>query len=351
MNQPNPYQPAPGSHENPVAPPPELVPALQRMGLCEPEDTVETVALTGGVSSDIWRVSCAGRTFCVKRALAQLKVQQEWQAPISRNAVEAEWLRLAGRLVRGAAPQVLGQDRSAGLFAMAWLPPEDYPLWKARLLAGDARLSDARAVGERLAVLHGLTAGKEDLQRQFATDHIFHPIRLEPYLLAPARRHPDLAGPLRDLLKVTAETRRVVVHGDVSPKNILLGPLGPVFLDGECAWYGDPAFDLAFCLNHLLLKCLARPSTAVAFLACFDVLAATYLAGVGWEPADELERRAARLLPGLFLGRVDGKSPVEYVTEKADKDRVRRTARALLTVPADRLSEVRAAWDAELGAP
>ena len=166
--------------------------------------------------------------------------------------------------------------------------------------------------------------------------------------MATADKHPDRAAALRALVETTAATRRCLVHGDVSPKNILVGPEGPVFLDAECAWYGDPAFDLAFCLNHLLLKCLWTPRAAAGFLACFDVLAASYLAGVAWERPAALERRTARLLPGLFLGRVDGKSPVEYLTEERDKDRVRRVARALLAEPVDRLGDVRAAWAAEL---
>jgi hypothetical protein len=123
-----------------------------------------------------------------------------------------------------------------------------------------------------------------------------------------------------------------------------------VFLDAECAWWGDPAFDLAFCLNHLLLKCLWTPKASPGFMACFEALVARYLAGITWEPADALEARAARLLPGLFLARVDGKSPVEYLTEDHDKNRVRRVARALLTRPEDRLLAVRAAWGEDIGA-
>jgi aminoglycoside phosphotransferase (APT) family kinase protein len=158
-----------------------------------------------------------------------------------------------------------------------------------------------------------------------------------------------LADALHELAQITARTKLVLVHGDVSPKNILIGKQGPVFLDAECAWYGDPAFDLAFCLNHLLLKCLWTPRAARDFLACFSAMATAYRAAVTWEPKDEVEGRTARLLPGLFLARVDGKSPVEYITSERDKDRVRRVAATLLANPPARLEQVRAAWARELG--
>jgi hypothetical protein len=133
------------------------------------------------------------------------------------------------------------------------------------------------------------------------------------------------------------------VHGDVSPKNILVAGHGPVFLDAECAWYGDPAFDLAFCLNHMLLKCVWVPQAREAFLQCFDALSAAYLRGVTWEPASALEDRAATLLPGLFLGRVDGKSPVEYL-DQAGQALVREAARKLLVRGERTLLGVRNAW-------
>ena len=125
----------------------------------------------------------------------------------------------------------------------------------------------------------------------------------------------------------------------MSPKNILAGPAGPVFLDAECAWYGDPAFDLAFCLNHLLLKCLWVPSAFPAFLEAYFVLAAAYLQGVSWEERSRVENRTARLLPALMLARVDGKSPVEYLTDQG-KAIIRRVSRALLVNPVHTLDEV-----------
>jgi aminoglycoside phosphotransferase (APT) family kinase protein len=330
-------------------PPAEILQGLRAMGLLPPGAAAEGEPLTGGVSSDIWRIALPGRgPICVKRALPKLKVAADWRAPTSRNLYEARWMRRAGAAAPGSVPLLLGQDAPTGSLAMEWLPPDDHGSWKELLHAGHADTEFAAEVGRRLARIHAATAADPAVAVDFPTDAIFHAIRLEPYLLATARAHPGLAAPLERLAAVTAATKRALVHGDVSPKNILAGPRGPVFLDAECAWWGDPAFDLAFCLNHLLLKCLWTPRSRAGFLSCFDALAAAYLAGVDWEPPATLEARAARLLPGLFLARVDGKSPVEYLTEEADKGRVRRTACALLTAPVERLSAVRSAWGEEL---
>src|SRR6202021_3231686 len=133
-------------------------------------------------------------------------------------------------------------------------------------------------------------------------------------------------------------------HGDISPKNILHGTAGPVFLDAECAWFGDPAFDLAFCLNHLLLKGAREGADRTHYIVALSALANAYLAGVDWESAMEAEARAAALLPALFLARVDGKSPVEYITRESERGLVRRCAEPLVADPPRPLVDVADAW-------
>ena len=314
---------------------------LRASGLAAAGEAPAGEPLTGGVSSDIWRVDLRAGPIAVKRALARLRVAQVWEAPVERNRYEREWLRAANAIVPGIAPRVLagGDD---GFFAMEYLG--GLPTWKAELRAGRADPAFAADVGRKLAAVHNATARRADVAAQFATDAAFHAIRLEPYLLAAGRAHPPVEARLQALAARTAQHRVTLVHGDVSPKNILVGPRGPVFLDAECAWYGDPAFDLAFCLNHLLLKGLWVPAAKDAFLACYDALAAEYMAGADWEPSAALEARAASLLPGLLLARVDGKSPVEYLTEEAQKAAVRRVALPLLAHPPAALAEVRDAW-------
>ena len=281
-------------------------------------------ALSGGVSSDIWRVDLSRGPVCVKRALPRLRVAQLWEAPVERNRYERLWLQAAGEAVPGCTPAVLSWDDEQGLFAMQYL---DYPVWKERLRRGDADPAFAAKVGTALAGIHAATAKRDDVAKRFPTDDIFHAIRLEPYLVATGEKHPDLKQKLEGLAKRTAGTRLCLVHGDVSPKNILVGPAGPVFLDAECAWYGDPAFDLAFCLNHLVLKSFWVPHPALR--KCFESLKGHYLAGVTWESPSAIEERVATLLPALMLARVDGKSPVEYLDE-GQRESVRKLARDML---------------------
>ena len=323
----------------------DLIEPLRNMGLVKAGESTRFTPLTGGVSSDISLVEAGPRRFCVKRALPRLKVAALWEAPIRRNAAEAAYMRAVARWLPRAVPRVLGEDAEAGWFAMDYLAPEDHPLWKAQLLDGMVEPDFAAAVGRDLAIIHARSAADPNIPAAFANDDTFEAIRIEPYLRATGRAHPKLAARFDELARVTLATKRALVHGDISPKNILHGPDGPVFLDAECAWFGDPAFDLAFCLNHLLLKGAREDADRTCYGAAFSALAAAYLAGVDWESATEIEARAAALLPALFLARVDGKSPVEYLTRESERASVRRCAAPLIANPPRRLNDVANTWE------
>ena len=349
---------------------------LERAGLVPPGTAPQFEPLAGGVSSDIWLVRVSSSDFatggaqlhtgsaqlklsptqlqlsptqfCVKQALGRLRVEADWRADIARNANEVRWLTQVAAFNKNLVPTVLASDAALAAFAMEYLPPDRHELWKTQLARGCVIPETAATVGRQLASIHAAFAKSPAAADDFDTGASFHALRIEPYLLATARAHPDLAPILEALAARTAHTPRTVVHGDISPKNIVIGALGPIFLDAECAWFGDPAFDLAFCLNHLLLKTLWVPAVERDLLASFDALADAYLHGVDWEPAAEIEQRAAHLLPALFLARIDGKSPVEYLTDEASKDAVRRAARAMLLHPLDRLADIRNAWTLRL---
>lgn len=321
--------------------------SLRRMGLWEAGEPVVLTPLTGGVSSQIVRADIPRGALCIKRALSRLKVAAEWEAPVERNVAEVAWMRLAGKLIPGCVPQILGEDQVCRAFAMSYLDPSHYAVWKNQLHDGIADAGMAYTVGRQLAAIHRGTAHSKDLAEEFSNDASFYALRLDPYLLTAAAANPDYAAALQRLSERTANTRIALVHGDISPKNILIGADGPVFLDAECACYGDPAFDLAFCLTHLLLKCIWVPMAAAAFLRCFDAMQDGYMEGLDWEPRADLEARAAALLPALLLARIDGKSPVEYITQDARRQQVRRFATSRVVTAPEVLASIRQAWSQE----
>jgi aminoglycoside phosphotransferase (APT) family kinase protein len=322
----------------------EIAAALGEMGLVRPGEELALQSLSGGVSCDVFAVRLGGRLFCLKRALDKLRVAADWRAPAARAQAEVAWLRLVAAIDPDWVPQVIGEDRARHLFVMAFLPPERYPVWKSLLAAGIADAEFAAATGAALARIHAATAGRADIAAAFANDAQFHALRIEPYLLHTADRNSDVADAIRALADDVAAARIALMHGDVSPKNILCGPKGPVFLDAECACYGDPAFDLAFCLNHLLLKAVWHREFSNDYAAAFAALRRGYFAHVDWEDRTALDRRAARLLAALLLARIDGKSPVEYLTQEPDKTFVRTQAKAFLAHPPAGLGALAVEW-------
>lgn len=320
------------------------------MGLVAAREQPRLVPLRGGVSSLIVRVQAAFGTACVKCALPKLKVAADWSAPVERSLAEVAWLRTAAAIVPGAVPDIVGVDETGKAFAMAYLEAASHPVWKERLRDGYAGKATAAAVAARLVAIHNATAQRNGMAAAFANDATFHAIRLDPYLGEAGRVHADCRARLQALMERTRNTKLALMHGDVSPKNILVGPAGPVFLDAECACYGDPAFDVAFCLNHLLLKCVWRPAHVLGYLACFQAFSTTYLRAVRWEAPARLESRCADLLPALLLARVDGKSPVEYLSGARERSLVRQFAKRLLLSPPARLDAVAAQWRRALSA-
>lgn len=309
---------------------------LSELGLISADGQIEVRPLTGGVASDIALVEAGSKRFCVKLALPKLKVAADWHAPVHRNAAEYAWLKDAARIVPEGAVRLFGRSERLHGFAMEFLEGDDVYLWKDALLQGRAPEGEAAKVGDALGRIH-----KASSQPDFPTDAYqnrddFWALRIEPYITYTAGQHPDLAEPLTELAEMLYEGNAVLVHGDVSPKNILLRDKRPILLDAECATMGDPSFDLSFCLNHIILKALHVPGCFDTYLAEVSAFWGAYEPHVTWEGAGQLEARVARLVPALMLARVDGKSPVEYLSSN-EQAVVRKLAIQFIEHPVDRL--------------
>lgn len=306
----------------------DLVDELRAAGLVGPGDIV-LEPLTGGVSCDVWKVETPTGPIVVKRPLPQLRVAAEWLAPVERGQSEVQWLKRARGVDERIAPEVLAELPTGFAFAMRFLP--GCPVWKDELIAGRVDPDFAAGVGRAIAAVHAATASIAADRDAFPNDEMFRALRVDPFLLHVADHDAELAPTLRALADDLSSRKIALVHGDVSPKNILVGGDGPVFLDAECAVYGDPAFDLAFCTAHLLLKAVwlgdARLNDAAA------ALVGSYCAGINWEDPDGLLLRAGKLTAALLLARVEGKSPAPYLTDPEHRRIVREQARALILVP------------------
>ncbi|MCC6537866.1 MAG: phosphotransferase [Bryobacterales bacterium] len=284
--------------------------------------------LGGGVSNTVMLAEGAqsGRRLVLKQALGQLRVHEVWLADQKRIHREAAAIiALAPLLPPGAAPVVAFEDRANFIYAME-AAPEGSDDWKTRLMRGEA---DARVARQAVAILNALARGTVDAPRwraEFGDQHCFDQLRLDPYYRFTAARHPDLREAFEEAITL-ARRPLAMVHGDFSPKNLLVSPEGVVTLiDFEVIHYGDPAFDAAFLLNHLLLKAAhGVPGARELGRECAEALA--------W-----LEPDSGRHLGCLHLARVDGKSPAEYLTE-AERARVRGAARAMIARPERAVAE------------
>jgi aminoglycoside phosphotransferase (APT) family kinase protein len=295
-------------------------------------------SLGGGVSNIVLAVGEGPGSMVVKQALARLRVADPWWAPRDRALAEAEALDVAGRLTPGAVPRVLDRDpeRCALVVEQA---PSDWEDWKSLLLSGTADYERAARLGSLLSRWHSATFRGGQLSERLHQQARFEALRAEPYYRTIARRLPSVAGAVLAYADEMLARRLCLVHGDFSPKNVLVGRKPNLWvIDFEVAHLGDPAFDVAFLLCHLMLKSVHRPGLAPAYDRCAAEFATTYEAGV-----------QAELLPSwpyvlghvacLLLARVDGKSPAEYLSVE-EKARVRRFGQLLISEPPGKLADL-----------
>lgn len=333
--------------------PKDLIKYLKAHPFCHGTDIHEIRPLSGGVSNLVWRVTTSNGDWVVKQALPKLQVKDDWFAPQERLIREWQCMQLLdGYISPNRIPDVLFHDADLFLYAMTAAPEGARP-WKTHLMEGRIDISLAAECGRMLAAMHNATAGQgaapsqpgplaAQAQALFGSIDGFEQLRLSPYHKTTAQRNPDVARPLQEVINLLRSWKLTLVHGDFSPKNMLVDGLSFILLDFEVAHYGDPTFDVAFCLNHLMLKAFFRPDDAKGYLEAGRAYIRRYLDDVlppvGAHVADNLFKH----LGALMLARIDGKSPAEYLVGHPQQESVRLCAKHLLV--SDSLS-----WDEALG--
>ncbi|HEX3628718.1 MAG TPA: aminoglycoside phosphotransferase family protein [Verrucomicrobiae bacterium] len=273
------------------------------------------VPLSGGVSCDIYLVEDGSEKFVVKRALEKLRVKDDWFADIHRNRTEWEYIRYVSKFLPDAMPQLRQCSATDNYFAMEYFDGK-FSNWKQLLLAREARPENAAQAGNILGQIHRHSTGDADAMRLFDTTPTFFQLRIDAYLLTTAAKHAAVRSQIEAEAERLGKARECLVHGDFTPKNILVGGDHMILLDCEVAWYGEPAFDVASLLNHFFLKSLLHAPNNAGMDA---MILKFWLAYQAARPSPELESRVGRLLLMLMLARVDGKSPVEYLNPVRQK--------------------------------
>lgn len=314
-----------------------LVEYLRKSEHVARDERPRTTVLRGGVSNRCVLVERPnGERWVLKQALSKLRVEVDWFSDPARIEREADGIRWLSRLApAGTIPPLVFVDPSRHLLAMEAVP-QPHRNWKSLLLQGAVDPSHVEQFGTLLGTIHRNAAlRRSEVEPVFTDRSFFESLRLEPYYAYTGRRVPEASRYLQSLVERTRGRRLTLVHGDYSPKNILVRQAPPsrgdglVLLDHEVIHWGDPAFDLGFSLTHLLSKAHHLPQARLDFAQSARHYWAHYrqaLGSVSW--ADDLEAEAAKHTLGCLLARVAGRSPLEYL----DGTERRRQARAVLSL-------------------
>jgi 5-methylthioribose kinase len=295
-----------------------------------------------GVSNVVLRVQAGERLFVLKQSRPQLRTRDAWFSDLERVYREQEVMEyLQPRLPPHVVPRVLFSDRPNYVFAMTHAPQESR-VWKETLLAGAVDLDLGERVGEILGRIHQTTADDPALADRFGDRIVFVQLRINPFYRRIQERRPEVAGAVAGVIDRMLATSSALCHGDYSPKNILTHSQGFTLVDYETAHWGDPTMDLGFFLSHLLLKTVKRDAERLRFLDLTRVFWRGYGREVHFRPLMELTAEGIEHCGVCLLARIDGTSPVDYLSEEPKRELVRNLGRRILL---DRLKT----WDEVTG--
>lgn len=319
-------------------------------------------ALSGGVSNVVLRVEPQGRSaFVIKQSRERLQTDVPWFSQLDRIFRETDVMAAVRPLLsEGAIPRILDEDRENYAYAMDAVDA-NHVVWKRELLAGRIREEIALRLADYLSAIHGRTQANPAIAQAFDDREVFVQLRVDPFYRHVARVHTDLSGEIAGLIDEMWRRRLCLVHGDFSPKNVLIVDCPPsdtsatgitppsrarvTLVDFETGHYGDPAFDLGFFLSHLVLKAIRAGTESPRFLHLAQIFWDRYRQGIAQNvpgtalETPDLERRIVSHLAACALARVDGTSPVDYLTEPRDRDVVRVVSRRLLKDSISRLPD------------
>lgn len=300
-----------------------MLPYLLQKGYIEPDASITVRELPGGVSCLTVLVRRdSGPDFVIKQARPKLKVAEEWYSDPERIHIEGAAMRVLQELTpAGSVPKLLFEDKEHHLIGMEAIPrPHDN--WKTLLLHGRINMDYVAQFAQILAGIHRLSYQKEAYREAFGNRHFFKTLRIEPYYTFTAKQTPGAASFLQRLTEDTLAVQLSLVHGDYSPKNVIVYRDRLILLDHEVMHFGDGAFDVGFSMTHLISKGRYVPGRQEAFKAAALHYWQTYQKD--FPPPEGWEERSVRHTIACMLARVRGKSLLEYLGAEEQLHQERR---------------------------
>lgn len=314
----------------------QLTRYLRRTARISSHDNVRVTPLVGGVSNRTIKVSLPdGTRWVLKQALPKLLVEVDWFSDVKRVHQEALALQWIERLTSaGSTPTFLFEDQTHHLLAMEYVPTPHF-VWKDALLRGEVDDGLVRQFGTILGSLHGAaTDHRVHLAKQFGDWSGFESLRIEPYYEFAASAVPLVGEFLRGLATdLRTGSKWTLVHGDYSPKNILVHAERLIVIDHEVAHWGDGAFDVGFSLTHMLAKALHIEKARNRFVEAAHLHWQSYVTALANRGDRDLERRAVLHTLGCLVARVAGRSPLEYLTVEDRAKQLRTSIDLIASVP------------------
>lgn len=313
----------------------EVADFLRGADLLDPAEEARIDPLPGGVSAVTYRVLTDRRRLVVKQPRAFLAVRDPWPASLGRARVEAAAMAYLHGLTPDSVSELVAYDPEEHVIVAA-CAPADWQEWRTVMLGGQVDVEVAAKLGRVLATWHASSRSDEQAWRSFSDLSGFVDLRIDPYFETTAQRRPEVARDLQACRDELLQVRRCLVHGDYAPKNVLVGRSGAWVVDFEVAHIGNPVFDFAFMLHHLVMKSIhlpqARPELRAAIHRFWEAYGREGSLGV-------TEADAVRHTGALLLARVFGKSPTAYLTD-ADKAVVTAVGTAAVRGAVGRLDDL-----------
>ena len=287
------------------------------------EKIIDFKRLEGGVSSEVYKVKTKKNFYCLKRSLSKLLVEKEWFADTKRLKYEYYWLIHCKKIIPRSIPKVFQFSSKNDFLILEYLDEKKYNTLKSKLLKKIVNLKIIKKISKDIYKIHNESSNSKTKKKFDENFKNFYDLRLDAYFNEVGRVYPNLKIKIKNIIRSYRENSSTLVHGDFSPKNILVYKNNVKYIDAETCNYGDPVFDVVFFLNHLLIKSIHMPQMKKKILEAYKIFFDTYIKLIKKNQREGFINRYLEMMPIMLLARVDGKSPVEYIKKKIVKNKIK----------------------------